>query len=116
VRESEVLKIDVEAIATLDDFHSHFARALGFPEFYGRNMNAWIDCMTDVDDPDAGLSRVTVRPDRILTLHLSGIDTLALRSPDIYATLVDAVAFVNRRRIERGQSAALALSYDRRAS
>jgi hypothetical protein len=116
VRESEVLTIDVSAVTTWDDFHSHFARALGFPEFYGRNMNAWIDCMTDADDPDNRMSRVTVRPGRVLTLCLIGIGSLALRCPGIYSALVDAVAFVNWRRIERGQHAVLALSYDRCAT
>ncbi|MDZ4753789.1 MAG: barstar family protein [Phycisphaerae bacterium] len=31
-----------------------FAETFGFPGFYGRNMNAWNDCMTFLDGPDAG--------------------------------------------------------------
>jgi RNAse (barnase) inhibitor barstar len=27
-------------------FHEAFASALGFPSWYGRNMDAWIDCMS----------------------------------------------------------------------
>lgn len=38
-------------------FHAVFEEALGFPGYYGWNMDAWIDCMTYVDNADYGMLR-----------------------------------------------------------
>ena len=53
-----VVKLDTARIADWDSFHDVCAQALGFPGFYGRNMNAWIDCMTSLDEPRDGMTRV----------------------------------------------------------
>jgi hypothetical protein len=108
-----VVMIDADRIVDWASFHDVFAEVMGFPEFYGRNMDAWIDCMTCVDDPDAGMSKVTVDPPAVLTLQLEGVTEFAGRCPDQFDALIDAVAFVNWRRIDRGEPAVLALSFYR---
>jgi Barstar (barnase inhibitor) len=110
-----VVSIDLGRITDWDSFHDVFSEALGFPAFYGRNMDAWIDCMTDVDDIGAGMSTVTVDRGTVLTLQLEGIDTFASQHPELYAALIECSAFVNWRRMETGESAVLALSYHRRS-
>lgn len=35
-----------------DGFHRFFSDLLGFPDYYGANMNAWIDSMTYLDDKE----------------------------------------------------------------
>ena len=42
-----VVRIDGDRIVDWDTFHNVFTEAFGFPGFYGRNMNAWIDCLTN---------------------------------------------------------------------
>jgi len=108
-----IVTIDLSAVIDWESFHAVFAEVMGFPGFYGRNMNAWIDCMSYVDDRDAGMSEVTVEPGEVLTLQLEGIDGFATRCPEQYEALVECTAFVNWRRIEQGDSAVLALSYYR---
>lgn len=109
-----VVTIDLDRIVDWESFHSVFAEALGFPDFYGRNLDAWIDCMTSIDDPGGGaITRVTVRPGEMLTLHLDGMESLAVRCPDIHRSLLDVVAFVNWRRIKDGEGPVLALAYVR---
>ena len=49
--------IDGAAIKDFDSFHKVFKQALGFPGFYGSNMDAWIDCMGDIHD-DTKMSNV----------------------------------------------------------
>ncbi|MDG3003854.1 barstar family protein [Paludisphaera mucosa] len=39
----QLVKLDTRRITDWDAFHDAFAEAFGFPEFHGRNMNAWID-------------------------------------------------------------------------
>ena len=48
--------IDTRRVIDWDSFHNEFAEVFGFPRFYGRNMNAWIDCMTYLDDPESGMT------------------------------------------------------------
>jgi RNAse (barnase) inhibitor barstar len=110
----KIVKVDAGRITSWSTFHEVFKEALGFPEFYGANMNAWIDCMTDVDDPAAGMTSVHVSPGQVLTLQLERIDDLVKSQKEIYEALVDSVAFVNWRRIEAGHEPVLALAYYKR--
>jgi hypothetical protein len=47
-----VVEVPTDEITYWDTFHDVFAAVLGFPEFYRRNMNAWIDCLTYADEDD----------------------------------------------------------------
>ena len=87
-----------------------WADVLGFPDFYGRNMNAWIDCLTYVDDGD-GMSNVVVADGDVLTLQLDEGKAFRDRCPDLYAAIVECAAFVNWRRLEMGQRAIIALAF-----
>ena len=40
--------VDFSKIMDWDTFHSVFGKKMGFPDFYSKNMNAWIDCMSYV--------------------------------------------------------------------
>ena len=64
--------IDGAKIHDWDSFHDEFQQRMGFFEGYGRNLDAWIDCMSDMytngeyksltrfdlDDGDAFLLRI----------------------------------------------------------
>ncbi|MBR1161925.1 barstar family protein [Bradyrhizobium elkanii] len=81
----------------------------GFADFYGRNMNAWIDCMTYVDDPPSGMTNVSVSEGEILTLRVDDAPDFRRRCPEQYEALIECCAFVNYRRMERGDAPVLAL-------
>jgi len=49
--QTTVITIPTHRITDWDSFHDVFAEILGLPGFYGRNMNAWIDCLTSADEP-----------------------------------------------------------------
>ena len=106
-----LVKIDTRRIRSWDTFHDEFADVFGFPDFYGRNMNAWIDCMTSLDDPDAGMTKVHAAPGGTVALELEHVADFMRRCPELYAAVVECTAFVNWRRIEVGDSAVLALSF-----
>jgi len=105
------IQIDGDKIKDSDSFHDLFSEVLGFPKFYGRNMNAWIDCMTYLDEPEAGMTSVHVVPGDVLVLCVSSAADFKKRRPEIYEALLECSAFVNYRRVEKGQSAILALSF-----
>ena len=101
--------IDCDRITDWDSFHAVFAAAFGFPDFYGRNMNAWIDCMTSLDAPDDGMTSVHAPDGGCVVLTLNNFRPLAKRQPEIYAAIVECSAFVNYRRIEANEPPVLVL-------
>ncbi len=108
---TKTVSIDASLISDWDSFHDTFAATFGFPGFYGRNMNAWNDCMTYLDDPDAGLTSIHVTPGDVVVLCISEVTDFKKRCPEIYDALVECSSFVNYRRIETDAPAILALSF-----
>ena len=72
-------------ITDWETFHDTFAQALGFPGFYGRNMDAWIDCLTSADEKTHGMLRTTVPAARMDLTNASAVifGTLAPRRGDL---------------------------------
>lgn len=104
--------IDADRISDWGSFHDTFAETLGFPGFYGRNLDAWVDCMTYLDDPDAGMTSTHVARGDVIVLCVSGAEAFKKRCPEIYDALVECSAFVNYRRIDKDEPAVLALSFN----
>lgn len=77
-------------------FHAESARAFGFPSYYGSNNNAWIDCLSYMDDGDPS-SRFDLAPNEELFVHLDGHAEFVHRCPEIAAALPELVAAVNSR-------------------
>lgn len=67
-----VIAIPLDQITDRKSFHEVFAKTLGFPKFYGRNMDAWIDCMSDPDF-NSGLRAALATPSDVLTLSFSNV-------------------------------------------
>jgi hypothetical protein len=108
-----IVSVDARRITDWESFHRVFAEAFGFPAFYGRNLDAWIDCMTSLDAPEDGMTSVHAPPGGVVTLLLEHAGEFARRCPEQYDALVDCSAFVNLRRIEIGLPAVLALAFQR---
>lgn len=89
---SRIVTIPVEKIVDWPSFHQVFQETLGCPEYYGRNMDAWIDCMTYVDEP--GMRAVTVNPGEIVVMRINNPFEFKKRCPERYAALVECTAFV----------------------
>jgi hypothetical protein len=109
-----IVEIDTDRIQDWETFHDVFAEAFGFPAFYGRNMDAWIDCMTDLDEPEHGLTEVHAPRDGIVVISLTDATGLAARCPEIYDAIVECASFVNYRRMKLGDPPVLALSFWKR--
>jgi RNAse (barnase) inhibitor barstar len=92
-----ILKIDAQEISDWDSFHDVFARVFEFPDYYGRNMDAWIDCMTDcihyekIGGNHSHLSEWT-------TIHLEHDKDFHNRCPEIFQALLDCVNFIKEHR------------------
>ena len=91
--------IDLREVHDWPSFHAVFRKNMGFPDFYGQNMNAWIDCMTSVDAPEEKMSSVNAPENGMLILVMLSVQDFKKRCPEIFDALIDGVAFVNFRRI-----------------
>lgn len=92
--EENTRTIDGAEIKDFDSFHKVFKKVLGFPEFYGNNMDAWIDCMGDIHE-DTGMSNVLLKPDQSLNLVFLNTKTFSQTCPDVLSALIECTAFVN---------------------
>ncbi len=99
--EIKTFKIDVSKIKSWDDFHAIFSKELSFPSYYGRNQDAWIDCMTDFEY--SGIK---------IILNLEKMETLKKNNRNIYDSINELSAFLNFRSIEQGDEPNIYLSYD----
>jgi hypothetical protein len=107
--QTTVVTIPTSRITDWDSFHSVFHAAFGFPAFYGRNMNAWIDCMTYLDDSSSGMARVCVDPGQLVALRIDDAPDFQRRCPEQCQALIECTAFVNYRRIDQGGQPILTL-------
>ena len=96
----KVIKIDCRKIKDWDSFHDVFAKACGFPKSYGRNLDAWIDCMGDLKED-------------MSIIQLNYVESMARRCPEIFQAINDCTAFVNFREIEQGHPVRLAVAYQK---
>ncbi len=103
-------RIEASKIVDWESFHRTCADALGFPDFYGKNLNAWIDCLTYLRDGD-GMSRFCLMEDECLDTEVTDTKAFSACGPEILLALVECTAFVNSRYIEIGQSPALRLIF-----
>lgn len=90
------------------DFHRESQSAFGFPAFYGRNMDAWIDCLSTLRDGD-GMSQFTLEPGEALDVEVLHADILRRQAPEILDALLECAAAVNERYAENGEKPALSL-------
>ncbi|MBA1363834.1 barstar family protein [Burkholderia gladioli] len=103
--------IDTNKITDWPSFHRVFSQIFGFPSFYGNNMDALVDCLSYLDDPEAEMTSLHVKPGETLAIQLGAVVSFRRRCPDLFEALQDACAFVNWRRTREHGAALVALSY-----
>ena len=99
-------QLDGSVITGWDSFHDQSASVFGFPAFYGRNMNAWIDCLTYVREGD-GMSRFRLGPEAPLVIDVLNSKAFKRNAPEVFEAFLDCVAFVNGRQAGAGELPAL---------
>jgi RNAse (barnase) inhibitor barstar len=101
-----IVTVPVDRIVDWESFHRVFEEALGFPPYYGANMNAWIDCLMHADEAEVAHP---VEKGAVLVLRIDHAEAFARRCPEQYRAMVECAAFVNYARIEAGEEPILAL-------
>jgi hypothetical protein len=91
------IRLDAAEIVDRGSFHDGCHRGFGFPEFYGRNMDAWIDCMPDLQDAENGITELKLGPGESLAVEVAGFDDFRARLPEIARELIECTQFANER-------------------
>ncbi len=102
------VQLNGEAITDWGSFHTVCAAAFGFPEFYGRTMDAWIDCLSYLRD-DENMTRFRLKPDEILHITITQADALRKNAPDLLEEVAFCIAGINERYDDYGEKPALEL-------
>ena len=87
--------LDLSNTKTTEQLHAALKDVFGFPDFYGNNFPALIDCWSSLRYPDDGMSTVVLdAPEDHLEFHVHG---LASCSEEVIRTMISAVESVNQR-------------------
>lgn len=89
----KTVTIDTNNIKDKETFHEEFKRVMGFPDFYGMNMDAWIDCMSDIEGRMMSESLNMSEP---ICIELQATEDFNKRLPEIMSSLIECTAFVNQ--------------------
>jgi len=103
-------RLETDSITDWQSFHEVCRKAFGFPDFYGMNMDAWIDCMSYLDE-DAGMTRFKLAEGEMLNIEVSATESFNRRLSKIFDALVECSAFVNQRYVEDGKAPVLSLVF-----
>ena len=103
----KTVHIDCTKIRDWPTFYDVFSEAFGFPGFFGRNLDAWVDCMARLDEDMNG---VRIQPGEVLDLALDGAGDFRARCPEQFRSLVECSAFVNTQRKDMGKADILRVS------
>jgi hypothetical protein len=98
------VRLDGKKINGQATFHDESQAAFGFPDFYGRNMDAWVDALCSLRDPEGeGMTRFALGPDDTLQIAVLHADQLRRQAPEIFDFLKEGAEAVNETCVEMGQ-------------
>lgn len=100
------IEIDFSEVKSLDDMHQLLKNELGFPDFYGKNVNALIDCLTSLRYPEDNMIATTIEKNEVLEMK---IKSLPMDSLLILNHFLIAIESVNQRYLDRGETTPIAL-------
>lgn len=88
-----VYTLDAAPWKSAADFHAEAKRQFAFPDYYGGNLAAWIDCLEELDVPyDGGV-----------VMRIRHFDSFARADPQFAHTLLDSIESASRRFLLLGQ-------------
>ncbi|WP_162231040.1 barstar family protein [Winslowiella iniecta] len=102
------LSIDFSKIKTIGDFHDEMNELFGFPDFYGKNVHALIDCLSSIRFPSDGMTKIHVDMCEVLIIEAMNFSVLEKEIMKIFIFSVEAV---NQRSILKGRSAPLLIEF-----
>ena len=60
--------LDAQQMQTKESTHEYLKDMLGFPEYYGRNLDALYDCLSDMEDIEIVIQNLTEETKHLLRI------------------------------------------------
>jgi len=93
-------RVDGKILSDWEKFHDFFSKTFDFPGYYGRNMDAWNDCMSDYCYRSG-----------LVSLHIDNAAEFKAMNPEAFNSLVECSAFINWRATDKGDDPLIVLSF-----
>ena len=92
------VEIDGSRIKDFDSFHDEFQAKIGFFEGYGRNLNAWVDCMTDMftEGEYESLTKFNLVEGDTFVLIVANSEQWSQQAPEVFEEFVSCCDDCNR--------------------
>jgi hypothetical protein len=95
--------LDGTAFTSGEQLHSELAFKLGLPDWYGRNFDALLDCLSSIDDPHESLcAHWQLQPGKRMVLQIRGFSE-APANEELLKKFAQTVAAANERLTQRGR-------------
>lgn len=94
------LLVDFGQVKSLREMHEELARIFAFPDFYGKNVNALIDCWSSLCYPEDKMTGIVLAMDETVLLEVKGMPNLDEMMMNHF---VVAVENVNERAMDRNE-------------
>jgi RNAse (barnase) inhibitor barstar len=102
------VQLDGSQITDWNTFHTACITAFGFPDFYGRTIDAWVDCLSYLRD-DENMTKFRLKPDEVLQITIANAAVLKKAAPDLLEEVAFCIEGINERYDDYGEKPALAL-------
>ena|SRR5687768_15216889 len=102
------VKMPTERITDWQSFHKVCREVFGFPGFYGMNMDAWIDCMSYLQEDD-GMTGFCLADGEKLCIQIEAAEDFKARLPEVFSALQECASFVNQRYVDSDRAPVLSL-------
>lgn len=90
--------LDATAFASDAQLHDELAFKLGLPEWYGRNFDALLDCLSTIDEPHENLcAHWELHPGKRMVLQIEGFSDDATLSQSLLMKFAQTVSAANAR-------------------
>jgi len=108
--EIKELEIDLAGVRESNEMHLLFKTVFGFPEFYGKNIHALIDCLSSLRYPEDNMTKIVLDKDEVLLLKIKNLSRTA---KVVLSDLIVAIENVNYRQIKVGNNPAIYISLEK---
>jgi hypothetical protein len=102
------VELDGATIDSWDSFHAACKQAFGFPDYYANTIDAWVDSLSYLRDPDS-MTKFRLKPNEMLEIVIKDSTLMRAKVPDLLEEVTFCIAGINERYEDYGEKPALAL-------
>ena len=88
--------------------HSLLKKAFGFPDFYGKNVNALIDCLSSLRYPEDGMTAIVLKKDETLNIT---VRSFPIKNAIMLYHFIISIQSVNQRYKAKDQSPPITVTF-----